>query len=216
MGRIPNSAASVSNTKKKPTTENNISFDTFYPAWRLGKFDYNSKWGLKSLLGSFSFHVNPELEDRLLENEDEALIDALNKLNGKTFDSVDEFWEKLSKNTNDSQMTSEISRLIVSDLVRDGFFSKIYPKLKAFESMTWREILEKKHQSKGKMVSNNHNVDVANFCKEAKDRLADLRYAVDQLFSLRLEAKIRIYGFRVHNYLEILWVDLEHEVYPVS
>jgi len=30
------------------------------------------------------------------------------------------------------------------------------------------------------------------------------------------KAMLRIYGFRVQNYLEILWVDREHEVYELD
>ncbi len=66
------------------------------------------------------------------------------------------------------------------------------------------------------MVSNNHSVPVANLSKEARKRLEELKYDEDYLFSLRLEAMVRIYGFRVQNYLEILWVDFNHEVYPVD
>ena len=48
------------------------------------------------------------------------------------------------------------------------------------------------------------------------DIVEELKYNEDYIFSLRLEGKVRIYGFRIQNYLEILWVDLNHEIYPVD
>ena len=72
-------------------------------------------------------------------------------------------------------------------------------------------------QSKGKMKSNNRPVQVGDLCEKARNRLIDLKLDDnDELYSLRLEGTIRIYGIRKENYLDIIWVDLNHEVYPVS
>lgn len=213
--KIPASAASVVATKKKPTTEGEINFDKFPPAWRIGKFDYASRWGLASLLGEFEYQFDDATGDKVAEKNNEALFDTLHSLDGKSFCSIEDFWNKLSKNYA-GEIPSDIIEHISRSLVRDGFRTKIYPKLEYFESNTWVEILAYSHHRKGKMVSNNHLVPVSNLSKEAKQRLEELKYNVDYLFSLRLEAKLRIYGFRVQNYLEILWVDLNHEIYPVD
>lgn len=67
------------------------------------------------------------------------------------------------------------------------------------------------------MKSNNHPVQVCDLCEKARNRLVDLKLDDnDELYSLRLEGTIRIYGIRKENYLDIIWVDLNHEVYPVS
>src|ERR1700741_4618787 len=77
-------------------------------------------------------------------------------------------------------------------------------RLKAFETMTWREI-----EGKG-----SHFVDVSGCCKKARDRLVELRHDdADSLFSLRFGGKPRLYGVRDENVLAILWWDPDHEIY---
>ncbi len=213
--RIPKSAEAANNVKKKPSSSSDINFDTFQPAWRIGKFDYKSRWGLNTLLGTFCFRNDNQLSDKVVELEDDKLYGILKELDNKEFSSIKEFWHKLSIKYGGS-IPSEILEYISDYLVREGFQRTIYPKLKSFEDNTWIEILSFKHRQKNKMVTNSHNVPVAKLCKEARDRLEELKYNVDELFSLRLEAMKRIYGFRVHNYLEILWIDLNHEVYDLD
>lgn len=213
--RIPLAAATASNDKKKPSSPNDINFDTFRPAWRIGKFDYQSKWGLHSLLGCFTFSFNDAVLQSVSDLNDEKLFAALDELNGKEFNSVEEFWDKLSGKYS-GNIPCEIIKRISLALTQEGFTTKIYPKLLSYESNTWIEILSYTHRRGDGKASNNHNVPVANLCKEARERLDELKYTEDELFSLRLEGKIRLYGFRVHNYLEFLWVDLEHEIYPIN
>ena len=213
--KIPASAATAVTSKKKPTTEGNINFDRMQPAWRIGKFDHSSRWGVNSLLGEFQYHLDEATGMRVIEKSKDALLEALSDLDGKSFSSVDEFWRKLAVKY-PSDIPSDLLEGIAQSLVRDGFRSKIYPKLESFESNTWSQIMSYTHRRGDTMVSNNHSVPVANLSKEARRRLEDLKYCEDEIFSLRLEAKVRIYGFRVHNYLEIIWVDLNHEIYPVD
>ena len=48
-----------------------------------------------------------------------------------------------------------------------------------------------------------------------KDALKRLKIDdIDSLFSLRLDGTLRIFGIRKQNYLQILWVDQNHEVCP--
>jgi len=55
---------------------------------------------------------------------------------------------------------------------------------------------------------NNHFVPVDQLCKEARDRLAELRLdEVDGLTSLRLSGTERVWGIREYNVLMILWWD---------
>lgn len=213
--KIPDTAASVVESKKKLKTESDINFDKFRPAWRIGKFDHSSRWGLKSLLGEFEFRLDDAILEKAIAQNDEELFEALKTLDRKVFASVDEFWKKLAVKYQKA-IPSGMLEGIARALVRDGFKMKIYPKLESFESNTWTEILSYTHHRKDKMVSNNHSVPVENLSREARKRLEDLKYNADEIFSLRLEAKVRIYGFRVQNYLEILWVDMNHEIYPVD
>lgn len=213
--KVPKSAEAVKDIKKKPTSSSDVNFDTLQPAWRIGKFDYKSRWGLSTLLGKFCFTNDSQLSDKVVELGDDKLYDILKEFDQKEFSSIKEFWHRLSARYG-GPIPSCILEYISEYLVRDGFQRKIYPKLKSFEDNTWIEILSFKHRHKDKMVTNSHNVPVANLCKEARDRLEELKYNVDEIFSLRLEAMKRIYGFRVQNYLEILWVDFEHEVYDLD
>ena len=71
--KIPVSAASASIAKKKPATQGDINFDMFQPAWRIGKFDYSSRWGLSSLLGVFVYHFDERTVEKVIEKENDAL-----------------------------------------------------------------------------------------------------------------------------------------------
>ncbi len=82
---------------------------------------------------------------------------------------------------------------------------EIREKLKSFESMSWGEIIG----------PNSHQVAVSLLCKAARDRLSELRLDdLDELFSLRLSAKERVWGVLEHNVLTLLWWDPDHEVCP--
>ena len=37
---------------------------------------------------------------------------------------------------------------------------------------------------------------------------------IDEIYSLRLEGKLRVFGLRELNCLRILWIDREHEICP--
>jgi len=84
----------------------------------------------------------------------------------------------------------------------------IHAKLSEFEKKTWKEILVKER-------TKNHLISVADICKEAQKRLKDIRQDdVDELVSLRLSGKKRIWGIKDRNILRILWWDPKHTVYP--
>lgn len=84
---------------------------------------------------------------------------------------------------------------------------RIYPKLKSFESMKWTEVKKaKKH---------NHSVQVSGFAKKARDRIVELGLGeYDELFSMRLSSKERIYGILSKGVLAVIWYDPDHKVYP--
>jgi hypothetical protein len=97
----------------------------------------------------------------------------------------------------------------------DFFRSSIYPKLKDYEKLSWSEIERQTHGREGK--SKSHFVTSEELSSEAKNRIRELKIDnTNQLYSLRLEGKLRIWGFRSLNYLDILWVDPSHEVCPSS
>ena len=81
----------------------------------------------------------------------------------------------------------------------------LHGKLKSFEAMTWGEILNR----------NNHLVPVDSLSKAAYDRLCALHLDdLEELLSLRLSGKERIWGILEHNVVTLLWWDPEHLVCP--
>jgi hypothetical protein len=82
---------------------------------------------------------------------------------------------------------------------------EIAGKLGLFEKLTWPEILNR----------NNHSIRVSQLCEEAKNRLVELNQEdIDELISLHLDGKKRVWGIRDRNFLKILWWDPKHKVCP--
>jgi hypothetical protein len=89
---------------------------------------------------------------------------------------------------------------------RNLLLNEILPKFKSFESMKWREILG----------PNSHGIRIADISREAQRRLEELKILdIDELVSLRLAGRIRVWGIKIHKTLRVLWWDPEHQVYPV-
>lgn len=84
----------------------------------------------------------------------------------------------------------------------------IRAKLKAFEGMTLGELYIKDK-------NRNHGVEVSKLSQPAKARLKEIRQDdVDELHTLRLSGKKRVWGILEHNVLNLLWWDPEHKVCP--
>ncbi len=84
----------------------------------------------------------------------------------------------------------------------------IKDKLTSFESMTWAEILVQ-----GKKF--HHTVALVSLSQEAQSRLREINLDdIDELVSLRLSAKERVWGILDQGVLSLLWWDPEHQVCP--
>jgi hypothetical protein len=84
----------------------------------------------------------------------------------------------------------------------------IREKLQEFESMTWSEIL---------IVSKkqNHQIDVSELCQSAQDYLREMSLEdIDQVLSLRLGGKERVWGIFTNGVVELLWWDPDHKICP--
>lgn len=80
------------------------------------------------------------------------------------------------------------------------------PRLQAWESVKWHDILiaDKK---------NNHRVKTSKMNKCAQERLKALNIYEDEILSLRLSGKVRLYGFAPEppeGTFLILWYDIDH------
>lgn len=212
MPHIPDSA-SINKSQKRIPKAIVPSFGDDTPSWKIGHFDMDSKWGIQ-VLGQFSFNYSDDLLAIVLESGDNDLNSAFEKINRKMFCNVDDLWsriESLYKGT----LSSDLIKAINKSLSSDFFYSKIYPKLREFEEMTWNSIAQITHGKKNK--TNNHFVPIKNLIREAQVRLEELGYSEEtEIYSLRLGGTIRIYGFRRKSYLDIIWVDPIHEIYPVG
>ncbi len=88
---------------------------------------------------------------------------------------------------------------------RVRLLDEILPKIQGFETMRWQEILGR----------NNHEIRISDISRTAKRRLSDIKLDdIDQLVSLRLSGRERIWGIRNQRTLRVLWWDPEHQVCP--
>lgn len=208
---IPQRAGSVLSEIKKTPKAVSFDYSQMHPCWRIGHFDYCSKWGLNNL-GRFKFVYTEELLEIVTNFGDEDLNSALESLDGRLC-SIKEFWQDF-ENIYTKHIPITLVNCIERNFVCNAFIEKVYPKLKIYEENTWDEIRMYSHRRGQDSVSNNHYVSIQKLNKEAQDRLVELGYSDrSEIYSLRLEGKIRIYGFREMNFLDIIWVDLEHEIY---
>jgi hypothetical protein len=77
--------------------------------------------------------------------------------------------------------------------------------LKQFETMNWVDI----------RATGSHNIQTFKIIKKAQNRLKELHLdEYDELYSLRLSGKERVFGIRQKGVLRILWWDPVHEICP--
>ena len=98
---------------------------------------------------------------------------------------------------------------------RNDWCVRICRKLKEFEKLTWGQLA---NQPKGRgSGTKHHHVSVKRLTKKAKKRLQrDLEWGdIEEIYSLRLDGKTRIYGVVIEREFNIIWYDPNHEVLPI-
>jgi hypothetical protein len=115
------------------------------------------------------------------------------------------------KSANDENPVWQIGTLDVDgpwgwkNIEKSSFFSEILPKVQNFESMMWKDILNR----------NSHEVNIGQISKAAQKRLSELKLDdFETIVSLRFTGKERLWGIRVRNILKLIWWDPNHEIYP--
>lgn len=83
----------------------------------------------------------------------------------------------------------------------------IRERLSYLETMSWSEILVASRKQ-------NHSISIQNLSKPAQDRLDEMGIALDEVVSLRLSGKERVFGYLENGVLVLLWWDPDHEVCP--
>ena len=98
-------------------------------------------------------------------------------------------------------------RLSIDDIV------SMFEHLKSYEQRTWNAII---HENRRR----DHPMPISTLINEAREYLTNtLRIDQgDEIFRLRFEGKIRLWGFKKpgSRVFEIIWFDPEHEIYPVE
>jgi len=86
---------------------------------------------------------------------------------------------------------------------------RLLKQLQSFESLTWGEI---KLQTSGKRKGTRHHfIGLEKLEKAAKDRWIELHLDdYGEVYSLRMEGKLRIYGIREGRVLHLVWYDPHH------
>jgi hypothetical protein len=85
----------------------------------------------------------------------------------------------------------------------------VLPKLRHLETMTWYEILRAAGgRSSG---TNSHLLPLSDFPKAFQERLEAMGLSgIDEIMSLRLQGKHRLYGWMSENIMNIIWFDFDH------
>jgi hypothetical protein len=85
---------------------------------------------------------------------------------------------------------------------------EIRERLASFESMTWHEILVANNHA-------NHSIKISKICRTARQRLEELKLEdIEDLVSLRVSGKERVWGIKQDNILLLLWWDPQHQICP--
>jgi len=206
----PKVKANVVSEKVPKTAIDPAIYKALPACWQIASVDNGSRWGLSTLKDEFVFR-NINL-DSIVDTIDEGIGCALLEANGTTGETFGEILSKIFDTTRGNISTDHVPIIMDNIIGSNIFMTKIYPKLKHFETTSWEDI-EREQYGNGK--TKHHSVAIADIISEAQKRLIELRLDdVDQLFSLRLEGKIRIWGIRKYSFLRILWIDLKHEICP--
>lgn len=186
------------------------NYKLMHPVWQIGILDLDGKWGYKEFNKQIDFIVSEQLLEYLVENDLNSLYEALDVLQKKERLTLQGFFSQLSSLSSED-CPPKVLKFISQEINNRFFETKLFPKLKEFEQLTWDEIEKQTYGKSGK--SKHHAIQTNSLVKEAQERLKKLKQDdVDEVFSLRLEGKLRVFGIRDNNCLKILWVDLNHEV----
>lgn len=88
-----------------------------------------------------------------------------------------------------------------------GDLSDVLNRLRSMESMTWNEIARMPHT---------HPMAFDSVCREAQERLIELKLDEFELYQIGFGNVWRIFGIRYGAAFAIIWLDKKHTVYPVE
>ncbi len=211
--KTPKVAKTVEINKTPKSIKNPNIYKDIPISWQLNRIDDGGRWGVSVFREKIKLVNNEKLFDGFHDIKDEigiALIDMM----GKEFDSIESFLEKLHQEAN-GQLSADELKIILGAIEKNIFWKDIYPTLIHFEKKTWFEIEQETFYGRGKNKTKHHSIKISEIISEARGRLEDLKIEdIDELFSIRLSGKIRIWGIRKQSHFQVLWFDLKHEICP--
>ena len=197
---------------KTPKTSVISNYQNEKPVWQIGAFDDDGKWGYHGLIQEGKFQISENLLEYLVENDLNDDYAELSKIDKEQCNVHKLLRTLTSLKGNKEEYLGLIPNCFISE---DVFYTKILPKLKEFEKLTWREIEEQLYPSYGKYKTKNHSISIDRLCPEAQRRLKELKQDdIEEVFSLRLAGKLRLFGIRHNNCFRLLWIDFNHEICP--
>lgn len=210
---IPKVAKTVEVNKTPKSLKDPDIYKDIPISWQLNRIDDGSRWGISVFRKKIKLVNNEKLFDGFKDIKDEIGLPLIDMM-GKEFDSIESFLEKVHKEANGPISINEL-KVILGAIDENIFWKDIYPTLIHFEKKTWFEIEQETYYGRGRNKTKHHSIKIAEITSEAKSRLEDLKIEdIDELFSIRLSGKIRIWGIRKQSHFQILWFDLKHEICP--
>jgi hypothetical protein len=199
--------------KKVNYIKNPDNYKEYNVCWQFSLMDFDSKFGWQHAVNRVNFSSESK-ESILLElaelQDSESIYSAIDDIPIRSFNNSKDFFKKL-----ESIDTIKVGHLncLLGRVKENYFWEELVPKLRNFESVKWKEIEKETFGKKGK--SKHHWVTVDKIIKEARERLEYLKLDdYQELYSIRLTGKIRIWGIREFNFFRLLWFDEEHEICP--
>lgn len=211
----PKIKQTILSNKEPKVVEDPAKWKGHYISWQISKIDENGKWGMSNLTKCKFGISDPLLEQLVQASCQNELTDILFNLEGKEFESVSDFLYVLLNKTK-SDISAEQLRIIITHFRNNALWEEVYPKLKSIEAYTWYELERITYGNRDRKTSH-HSVSIAKISKEAQKRLEELKLNdFEEIYSIRLNGKFRIWGIRMYSYLQIIWFDPEHTVLPVG
>jgi hypothetical protein len=211
--KVPNYLTELEVSKSPKSLENPAKFKELPVSWQLSYIDDESRWGTNYLRERNSFGNLSSILQELPTDTHNDLVDAVDELNSRNFKSLESLLRTLHRKANNN-ITVDQLRIILKYLEENLFWAEIYSKIRHFETKPWNVIELEPYGRKGK--TKHHYVNISKIIPEAQKRLKRLDLDDnDELFSIRFDGELRIWGIRKFSYFQVLWFDFNHEICPV-
>lgn len=93
---------------------------------------------------------------------------------------------------------------------------QLLEELRPREVSKWGELLSQAGGRGKNGGTNSHHIPIKELTKEAQARAAKIGIEADELMSVRLTSKRRVFGILEGGVLNIIWLDRDHEICPVN